>query len=294
MIKAPRPKKPKAEKPKRLTPSPEVLRQLYLLSGNQCAMPECDNLIIDGNGVVLGHICHIRAAMPEGARFDENMTNNDRRQVANLVLMCGGHHTQIDSKIYEKEYTLEVVKKIKSEHEGKLKGVGASLRKAFKDGYTDVTDSLRPTKPETFVRLEATLPDCCVRPSEVDKRKREFSQFIDSMSVVPPDDRAFILAIIRRAIKLKSGDATLVHVNDAAAVLGLKHAELKQKGKSLSRYGVGDIDHYSNSRGDEEPHVRIMQPSRYVSWYDINDFCDKQALNLEDFVLRLRFDALDQ
>jgi hypothetical protein len=40
----------------RLTPKPEVLRELYLLSGNNCAMPGCKNVIIDRAGVVVGHI----------------------------------------------------------------------------------------------------------------------------------------------------------------------------------------------------------------------------------------------
>ena len=52
------------EKPKRLTPKPEVLRELYLLSGNQCAMPNCRNVIIDDKGTVIGQVCHIEAAMP--------------------------------------------------------------------------------------------------------------------------------------------------------------------------------------------------------------------------------------
>ena len=87
------------EKPKRLTPTPEVLRQLYLLSGNNCAMADCDHLIIDGKGVVIGHVCHIEAALPDGARFNAQMTNEQRRAESNLVLMCGGHHKSIRSSV---------------------------------------------------------------------------------------------------------------------------------------------------------------------------------------------------
>lgn len=280
------------EKPKRLTPTAEVLRQLYLLSGNNCAMPGCDHVITDGNGVVVGHICHIQAAMPEGARFDVNMTNEQRREASNLVLMCGGHHTQIDSKSYENEYTLAVVRKIKATHESKLKAVGSSLRKAFNDGYADVTDSLVPTKPKTFSRLETTLPYCRLEPDERPQRKKDIGILVDKMSVMPPDDRAFVLAIVRRAIKLKVEGTLLVHVDDAAASLSISQNRLKTKGDALQRYEIGDIDLYGTDR-DDEPHVRIQQPSEYLTWQDIAEFCRKENLSLESFVLHLRFGALD-
>jgi hypothetical protein len=283
----------KKEKPKRLTPKAEILRQLYLLSGNQCAMPDCNHFIIDGNGLVLGHICHIRAAMPDGARFDPDMTNEQRREVENLVLMCGSHHTQIDSRTYEKQYTLAAVTKIKADHEAKLKGVGSSLRKSFEHGYGDVTDSLIPTIPETFAKLETTLPDCRLEPEEEPKRKSDVGELIDKMSVVPPDDRAFVLAVIRRAIKLNVNDSVLVHVDDAAATFSISQSKLKTKGDSLERYGIGDIDLYGTSRGTDEYHVWIRQPSDYLTWQDIAAFCKKQGLKLEDFVLNLRFGALD-
>ena len=281
------------EKPKRLTPTAEVLRQLYLLSGNNCAMPGCDHVITDGNGVVVGHIYHIQAAMPDGARFDANMTNEQRREASNLVLMCSGHHTQIDSKAYENKYTLSVVRNIKAEHESKLKAVGSSLRKAFNDGYADITDSLVPTKPQTFTRLEATLPDCRLEPHEKPKRKKDIATLVDKMSVMPPDDRDFVLAIVRRAIKLKVEGTLLVHVDDAAASLSISQTKLKAKGAALERYKIGDIDLYNTDR-DDEPHVWIQQPSEYLTWQDIAEFCRKEKLSLESFVLNLSFGALDE
>ena len=67
-------------------------------------MPGCKNVIIDSMGVVVGHICHIEAAMPDGPRFNKNQSNNDRRALSNLVLMCAGHHLQIDSKKHEAKW----------------------------------------------------------------------------------------------------------------------------------------------------------------------------------------------
>jgi hypothetical protein len=204
-----------------------------------------------------------------------------------------GHHTQIDSKSYEQTYTLSVVRKIKADHEAKFKGVGSSLRKAFEDGYADVTDSIVPTRPNTFDRLESVLPYCRLKLAEEPVRKKEVNALIENMSIVPPDDRAFILAIIRRAIKLKVDDAILVHVDDAAAVLGISQGKLKKKGEALQRYGVGGIDLYGTNRGTDEYHVWIRQPSDYLTWQNIDEFCREVNIKLEDFVLGLRFGALD-
>lgn len=63
-------------------------------------------------------------------------------------------------------------------------------------------------------------------------------------------------------------------------------------GKAMERHGVGDIDHYSTN-GEDEPHVFVRDPSDYVTWFDIVQFCDKSGEALEDFVIRLKFGLLD-
>lgn len=283
---------PATEKPKRLTPKPEVLRELYMLSGNNCAMPDCDGLIIDSKGVVIGHVCHIEAAMPDGARFNAAMTNEQRRAGSNLVLMCSGHHTQIDSKAHEKEYDLERVRRIKRDHEAQFKGVGNSLRQSFRSAYADTTDKLNPTGTGACGKLEAVLPDCVVEEEDAAKREKQLAAYVDRMSKVPERERDFMLAVIRRAAKLDATDSVLVHVDDVKNALNVPITRLKNLGEALERYGVGDIDLASTSRGDEY-HVFIRDPSEFVAWFDIVRFCEKSGCALEDFVIRLKFGLLD-
>lgn len=73
------------EKAKRLKPTVEVLRELYLKSGNQCAFPGCYYAMVDDNGNFIGQICHIEAAEAGGERFNPNMTNEERRSFDNLI-----------------------------------------------------------------------------------------------------------------------------------------------------------------------------------------------------------------
>jgi hypothetical protein len=85
-----------AEKIKRLTPKTEVLRELYLKSGNQCAFSGCPRVMIDSDGNFVGQICHIEAAEEGGERFNHKQTNEDRRAFNNLMLMCYEHHVYND------------------------------------------------------------------------------------------------------------------------------------------------------------------------------------------------------
>jgi hypothetical protein len=82
-----------AETVKRLQPKGEVLRELYLRSGNVCAFPDCERLMLNREGVFVGQLCHIEAAEEGGERFNKLMTNEDRRAFKNLILMCYDHHT---------------------------------------------------------------------------------------------------------------------------------------------------------------------------------------------------------
>lgn len=75
------------EKPKRLTPKILVLRELYLKSGNQCAISGCGKLMINADGIFIGEICHIEAALQDGQRFNAVQTNEERRGINNLTLL---------------------------------------------------------------------------------------------------------------------------------------------------------------------------------------------------------------
>ena len=194
----------KVLKPKRLAPKPIVLRQLYLLSGNNCAMPDCNNVIIDHAGVVVGHICHIEAAKPNGARFNKDQTNEQRRALANLVLICAGHHAQIDSKKHESKWTVQKLRKMKANHEGKFKGLDNSLVQAYEKSYADSTDNLMPTPAKSFAKLDELLPHCSLQSSDEPIRQKEVNSFLRKLSKVPDKERKFMASVIKLAMKLST------------------------------------------------------------------------------------------
>lgn len=48
------------EPPKRLKPKSNVLRELFFLSGNECAMKGCKTVLIDGRGTMVGEVGAVR------------------------------------------------------------------------------------------------------------------------------------------------------------------------------------------------------------------------------------------
>lgn len=96
----------------------KIIRPLFALSGNKCAFPNCRQEIIDENNHVIGEICHIEAANTDGPRFNQNQTDEERRSLNNLILLCPTHHKIVDCN---KKYTVEKLRKLKYEHEQKYR-----------------------------------------------------------------------------------------------------------------------------------------------------------------------------
>ncbi len=99
-----------------------TLKRLFLLSCNQCAAPDCKkSLEARDEKTIIAKICHIEAASPDGPRFNPNMTDDQRRDFDNLILLCDECHSIIDNKDNESKYTVDLLKKWKRDHENKCR-----------------------------------------------------------------------------------------------------------------------------------------------------------------------------
>ncbi|MDR0574807.1 MAG: hypothetical protein LBG96_12405 [Tannerella sp.] len=98
-----------------------TLKRLYGLSGNQCAAPDCDRVLIARDGMsITSKICHIEAASGDGPRYNALMTDKERAHFDNLILLCDECHTIIDSKENEGKYPVTLLKEWKKNHESKF------------------------------------------------------------------------------------------------------------------------------------------------------------------------------
>lgn len=102
----------------RKEPKPTTIKALFAKSGNQCAFPNCNHVLIDDLNLFVGELCHINSVKKKDARYNPKLTDEQLRDYDNLILMCYAHHKRIDT--FEAKYSVESLKKMRSEHEAKF------------------------------------------------------------------------------------------------------------------------------------------------------------------------------
>jgi len=90
------------------------MKRLFAVSGNRCAFPRC-TIEIFNDGAIVGEMCHIKAANPNGPRYDAQQSPEERHSFDNLILLCAIHHKVIDDD--EEAYTVERLTNMKRDLE---------------------------------------------------------------------------------------------------------------------------------------------------------------------------------
>lgn len=98
-----------------------VRKMLYANSGNVCAMYGCGTKLVSDNTANIAEICHIEAVNENGARYNNNLTDEYVNSYENLILLCPGCHKIIDDKANAELYTVEYLKRMKQIHEDKVR-----------------------------------------------------------------------------------------------------------------------------------------------------------------------------
>lgn len=190
----------KGEVPKRLTPTQPVTRMLYLKSGNRCAYPGCEQPLMRPDGNLVGEIVHIKAALPDGARFDDSMSNEQRRDATNLMLMCANHHTVIDAD--ETTWTVGTLKDLKDRHEAVYTGAIDMLRRQV----GDITEGTGWTLPSDLSRI---LNVADYNPQEMSANIAEVDKFARRLAAVPVGARSVLALIVGRGEEYEFGIAEI-------------------------------------------------------------------------------------
>lgn len=102
-----------------MAPSNPTMKRLFALSGNACSFPGCmeplTDTSADGSAVSLGDIAHIVAKSRQGPRGRSPLSDRERDEADNLLVLCLKHHRVIDAD--PRTYTPAVLAKIKADHE---------------------------------------------------------------------------------------------------------------------------------------------------------------------------------
>lgn len=233
---------------KRLQPSAQTLRQLYILSGNMCAMPDCTTLLIDKDGTWIGEVAHIYAASDGGPRANSSLSSEDRRKFENLILLCSKCHKRIDFDV--EQYPAKKLFQIKEEHEGPYrKGLEQAELKDCMDEYT-------PKLPDSLGAWGIMRSD-----EEYEDARKSLKNVTDRLAKVPTDTRDFLAKCLKRSSERRPSAR-----NPEFEVLT---AEIKE---SLSKVGI------RISNNDIRNHVQILYKYDFAYYEEIDDLTEHREL----------------
>jgi hypothetical protein len=231
------------ETPKRLMPLAEVTRRLYLASGNRCAYPGCEQALMGSDAVLVGEIAHIEGALPDSARFNAKMSNEQRRGYDNLLLVCGTHHTTIDRDF--ERWKVTTLRDLKRNHEAVYTAAVDQLRRQV----GDITEGVTYTPA---VNGLAILDSAGLDQHERAESCRDINRFADRLSKIPLDARSLLVLIVAR------GEEAPLHVT-----VGRSQGEFQIPVRVLRsianctpsqlRQHVEVLEHFDLLRRDHEP-----------------------------------------
>jgi hypothetical protein len=286
------------ENAKRLKPTPETLRELFLKSGNLCAFPGCNQLMMDIEGDFIGQLCHIEAAEEGGERFNPSMTNDERRAVANLMLMCYPHHVKTNDV---NTYTVDVLRKMKSDHERTF----SEPQRAILEKLTDWTTVDVPKVARNLRRMCRVLGWPSLTDEELKASVDELNLYVERLSLVPQRVRHFLGAIAQRAYRVRKTNAvqssgtmskgTKILASDLEAALRLSPQVIMERVTELEAYSLGDLSEMSVGYSEtEQPAIRVRDlKSGWPLWMDIAEFCENAREPIDAFAVDLDFSRLD-
>ena len=277
----------------RKPPSRKTLRELYLLSGNQCANPNCATVLINANGTLVAEVCHIKAESPGGPRFDKKLSDDQRRLPKNLILLCSTCHTLVDAE--PETYTVRRLTKWKKDREDQFSAVGDTLQQRYVEEVTDEAERTNLDAPRTLAAYVKFLDDRNF-PHEIDKdTPSEVRAYAARLRHLSGDDRELVRAIIEKAIALagprEGAHGVSVHPDDLKTLsIGarrLSDYRIKKIGNTLERNDLGGLDY------DEEPELHINVPNEDIIWSDLKVFLEENGYTLRELICGQNFGVLD-
>lgn len=280
------PSLPKAEvKPetvKRLAPTQDVLRELFLKSGNLCAFPGCNRPIMDQKGRFVGQLCHIEAAEKGGERFNETMTNEGRRAFSNLLLLCYEHHVVTNNLV---DWTVPRMQEIKVSHEKKVFDFIENLQMRIVD-FTALTEA-KPTV--TLARL-AKLQKWNLTGDEVALSAEDLNALLERLRKIPSPARELLSVIVSKA-GTAGIDRNHVSLHELRLACALEQEILSELCQILDKYGF-----ICDAGYDDYGHSRIFLfdlGSGWRVWDDFRIFADAGHATLHELIVELNFSLLD-
>jgi hypothetical protein len=273
-------------KPRRLAPHPATIKELFAVSLNRCAFPNCANPIVDVNGSLLGEICHIEAAMSDGERFNAKMSNEDRRKKSNLILLCSNHHIVTNNT---QLYPSEKMREMKINHESKATLAVADLGTHFQE-VIDLATTKRGRPPNTLNALANFLG--VDDPADIQRELSVYIKLHTNLMGIPDHIRKLFAIVLKKMAEDPSSDEDWYQVrdtilrNDCGGIGFDTFADYMSylQNKDLISLDVDDEDGTKWT-------LSGFAKDNYLHW--MVTFCLKKNVNFYDLIVKGDFTLLD-
>lgn len=281
------------EGPKRLEPTKETIREIFAKSGNICAFTGCNRLMIDEDGTFIGQICHIEGV--KGERYNHEMSNEERRAPENLMLMCYEHHIKTNN---EQIYTVDVLRKMKEEHERKFSNPEDAILLNFCD-HTEDRNVIRPKNLRKFFDILKYPED------EQDGILDTLNTVIDKLERIPENVLYEYAAIVDRIYKMRynekitdiTGSSSMsILEHDIKSAFRMNDKETFEMAKRFESYDLGFAEK-GTFRGNEYEQVYFVLNNLDFEWnffLDLSEFCANINIKLPSILKKLDFSILDE
>lgn len=270
------------EKVKRLSPTAKVTRELYLKSGNICAFPGCHNVMIDEDGTFIGEVCHIEAAETGGERFNENMTNEQRREFSNLILMCHKHHKKTNDV---NKYTVTKLKKMKKKHEEKFSGIIQQMRESIVDyGKIDEYKDSKVCNRLTDVLGYGNTVE------ENTENSKLLNKLLEKLVDLPVETRGLLAIMVERSFKDRYENC-IIPLSEIQSATFKDESFIIEHLDILNRRCIASM---AEVEDDGIPYSYLYKDdSGWNIWNDMREYCKKTDVDLNDLIVEGDFSLFD-
>jgi hypothetical protein len=285
-------KQPKSKT--RLVPTPATLRKIHVLSGNQCAKPNCPTVLVNSSGTFVASVCHIYAAEENGPRPSKDLTPEQKRQPSNLILLCKLCHEIVDSE--DDEYPAEDLIKWKADREKIFSEIGNSLTKSYLEQISDEREYFSNKKLTNLTRYIQYLDDNNYMHDVGEDELKQLNSYVSYLRQLTLKDRSLLTKIIETALSMPSthenedgvfvhpDDLKILHVNGAP----LTDSRIYKFSETLSRHKLGYIDHECG------PELRINAPCIYMGWTELQNFAKENEKTLKGYICDMNFKDIEK
>ncbi len=171
------------KKTSRPEPTPRTKLMVWAASAGRCVL--CNRIVYEnedlGELVPIGELAHNVGWSSDSPRGDSDLTEEERREAANLLLLCRNCHKPVDDGGVIGRFTVQELARFKREHEDRIRlatGVGADRKAAL----IRVVGTIRGSQPElTYDTVQYAaitsgvfpkrLPGCYINEYEIDLRQ---------------------------------------------------------------------------------------------------------------------------